>query len=232
MRIPSPTYLGGRDVDSQSINEESNFGETNPVGNNRRSLLKFKSYWNEHGYGKKRDLRNSDWTAVGLIVEVNEEVKRNVVWNSYKGGLRSSIWVKRNQREHVVGPPRGSRVHTNPMVFKGGLRNSKWVSQREHVVGPSSGSQVHLLPVVGSDFEWASQEKSNKMPTVGVSLKSKLAQPDLGSTQLTEANFSSPSSRVMGESSVTTAKASSDEPKTPMLTEKVADRQAESSMVV
>ena len=96
MSIPGPTYLGGRDVDSRSINEEFNFGETNPVGNNR-SLLKFKSNWNEHGYGKKkRDLRNFEWTAVGLIVEVNKEGKRNVVWNSYKGGLRSSIWVKMN----------------------------------------------------------------------------------------------------------------------------------------
>lgn len=112
--ILGPTSLGGRVVGSQSINEISNFGETYPVGNNRRPLLKFKSNLNEHGYGKNRDLRNFDWTAVGLTVEVNE------------GGLRSPIWVKRNQREQVVGPPRGSQVHTN--LYKGGLRHSKWVS--------------------------------------------------------------------------------------------------------
>ena len=134
--IPGPTFLGGRDVGSRCINEEFNFGEKNPVGNKRRSLLKFNSNWNIHGYGKKRDFRKFDWTGVGLTIEVNGEGKRRVVWNSYKGGLRSSIWVKRNQREHVVGPSRGSWVHTNPVVYKGGLRSSKWVNQREHVGVP------------------------------------------------------------------------------------------------
>ena len=75
---------------------ETELGEQNPIGNNKRSPLKFKSIWNEHGYGNKRDLRNPDWTSVGLIVEVNRKGKRSVVWNSYKGGLRSSIWVNGN----------------------------------------------------------------------------------------------------------------------------------------
>ena len=135
--------------------------------------------------------------------------------------------MKRNQREQVVGTPRGSQVHTNLEVNKGGLRHSKWVSQREHMVGPSRRSQFHLLPVVGSDCEWASRE-SNKMKTVGLSVKTKLAQPGLGYTQLLEAIFSSPNTCVMGESSTTTAEASSDKPKSPTPTEKVADRQAES----
>ena len=76
-----------------------------------------------------------------------------------------------------------------------------------------------------------------KKPTVGLSLKPKLAQPCLGSTQLTVASFSSPSSHEMGEPSakasltplahsVITAEALSDKPKSPMLTEVVADRQA------
>ena len=71
--------------------------------------MNFKSNWNEHGYGKKGDLRKSDWIAVGLTVEVNEEGKRSVVWNSYKGKvtLRTSIWVKRNQKEHILSLPRG-----------------------------------------------------------------------------------------------------------------------------
>ena len=60
---------------SRCINEEFESGKTNTVGNNRCSLLNFKSNWNEHGYGKKRDLRKSDWTAVGLTVVVNEEGK-------------------------------------------------------------------------------------------------------------------------------------------------------------
>ena len=112
------------------------------------------------------------------------------------------------------------------------LESSKRVRLREHVVVPSSGSRVHLLPVVGSDSEWASRERSIKLPTVGLSMKSKLAHLDSGSTQLTEANFSSPSSHEMGESSETTAEASSDEPKPPMLTGEVADRQAVPPMVV
>ena len=85
-------------------------------------------------------MRNPDWAAIGLTIEVNGEGKRRVVWSSYKGDLRSPIWVKRNQRVQVVSTPRGSRVHTNPEVYKGGLRQPKWVSKREHVVGPYRSS--------------------------------------------------------------------------------------------
>ena len=65
---------------------------------------------------------------------VNGEGTRHVAWNSNKGGLRNSIWVKRSQREHVMGPSSGSRVYQNPVVNKGGLRSSKCVtrSQRGH----------------------------------------------------------------------------------------------------
>ena len=123
---PDKMVVGG-DRREQGINVETELGEQNPVGNNKRSPLKFKSIWNEHGYGNKHDLRNPDWTGVGLIVEVNRKGKRSVVWNSYKGGLRSSIWVNGNQREQVVGPSRGSRAYNNPVVYKCGLRSSKWV---------------------------------------------------------------------------------------------------------
>ena len=109
--------------------------------------------------------------------------------------------------------------------------------------GPSSGSQDHLHPVVSSDFKWAPRETSYKLPTVGLSLKPKLAQPGLGATQLSVANFSSPSSHVMGDPSAkanltplthstSTAGAFLDKPKSLMLTEVVADRQAEPPMVV
>ena len=148
------TTLGGRDVGSRCINVEFNLGETNPVGNKRRFLLKFDLNWNESAYGKERELRNSYWTGEGLTIEVNGEGKRCVAWNSNKGGLMSSKWVKMSQREHVVGPSSGSQVQKNPMVGldqyrcvawnfnKGGLRSFKLVtrSQREHVVGPFSGS--------------------------------------------------------------------------------------------
>ena len=73
--------------------------------------MNFKSNWIEHVYGNKRELDNSDWAGKSLTVEVNGEGKRRVVWN--KGGLRSSLWVIRDQREHM---PSGSRVHKCPMV--------------------------------------------------------------------------------------------------------------------
>nr|POE65407.1 hypothetical protein CFP56_55270 [Quercus suber] len=114
--IPSPTILEGRDMGSQCINVEFNLLETNSVGNKRRFLLKFNSNWNESVYGKEHELRNSYWTREGLTVEVNGEGKRRIAWNSNKGGLRSSKWVKRSQREHVVGPSSGSRVQKNPVV--------------------------------------------------------------------------------------------------------------------
>ena len=157
--ILGPTTLGGRDVGSRCINVEFNLGETNPVGYKRRFSLKFNSNWNESIYGKERKLRNSDWIGEGLTVEVNREGKRRVAWNSYKSGLRSSKWVKRSQREHMVGPSSGSQFQKNPVVNKGGLRSFKWVtrSQREHVVGLSSGSWVQKNPVVGLDQDCNTQ---------------------------------------------------------------------------
>ena len=74
--------------------------------------MNFKSNWIDHVSRKKGELRNSDWTGIGLIVELNGEGKRCVSWK--KGGLRSSIWVTRDQREHVGGGgPSGSRVPLN-----------------------------------------------------------------------------------------------------------------------
>ena len=72
---------------------------------------------------------------------MNEEGKRSVAWNSYKGDLRTSKWVTRSQWEHVVGPPSGSLMQTNPVIGsghfrcaagtsnKGDGRNSKWVKR-------------------------------------------------------------------------------------------------------
>ncbi|KAL0005205.1 hypothetical protein SO802_012766 [Lithocarpus litseifolius] len=48
-----------------------------------------------------------------LIVEVNGEEKRTMAWN--KGGLRSSLWVSRDQRKHVTSG-NGSQVHNFPVV--------------------------------------------------------------------------------------------------------------------
>ena len=45
---------------------------------------------------------------------MNGEGKRRVAWN--KGGLRSSLWVSREQMEHM---PSGSRVLKYPMVGSG-----------------------------------------------------------------------------------------------------------------
>ena len=89
--------LGGRVRGSRRSTKEFNFGKTILVGNNRRSSLLFKSNGFEHGNSKYRELGNSDWARKRLTVEVNEEGKRSVTWN--KGGLRSSIWVSKGQRE-------------------------------------------------------------------------------------------------------------------------------------
>ena len=97
MSLLGPTTLEGRVVGSRRSTKEFNVGKTNPVGN-KRSSLNFKSNWTEHVYGKKRELRKSDWTGKSLIVEVNGEGKRSVAWK--KGGLRSSIWVSRGEGSH------------------------------------------------------------------------------------------------------------------------------------
>ena len=191
---------------SRRINVEFNLVETNLVGNKRRFPLKFISNLNESVYGKEHELRNSYWTGEGLTVEVNGEGKRHVAWNSNKGGLRSSKWVTRSQREHVVGPSSGLRVQKDPVVGsdqfrrvagnsnKGGLRSSKWVtrSQREHVVGPSNGSG-------------------------GQSLSPTLAQTGLGSNQSNEVCFSCPSIHEMGKPSSMTSPTPLAHSVTPMI---------------
>ena len=94
-----PTILEGRIVGARCSTEGLNFGMTNLVRNKRGSPLHFKSNWIEHAYGKKSELENSDWVGKSLIIEVIGEGKRRVVWKN--GGLRSSLSVIRDQREHV-----------------------------------------------------------------------------------------------------------------------------------
>ena len=94
-----PTSLEGRVMGARCSSEGLNFGMKNLVGNKRRSPLHFKSNWIEHAYGKKIDLRNSDWARKSLTIEVIGEGKRKVAWN--KGDLKSSLWVSKDQREHV-----------------------------------------------------------------------------------------------------------------------------------
>ena len=108
--LPGPATLEGRVVGSQCRTKELNFGKTNPVGYKRRSPLNFKSNWIDHVYGNKRELGNSDRVEKSLMVEVNREGKRRVVWKN--GGLRSSLSVIRDQREHVPS----SWVHNLHMV--------------------------------------------------------------------------------------------------------------------
>ena len=154
VNLPGPMTLGGRVLGPQHSDVKFNLGETNPVGNKMSFPLKFKSKVNDSVSGKDCELRNAHWTREGLTIEVNEEGKRRVAWNSYKGRLRPSKWVIRSQKEHImVGPPSGSWVHKNPVIGsahfrcdvgisnKGSWRNSKWGIRnlRKVVVGPSSG---------------------------------------------------------------------------------------------
>ena len=109
-----PIPVKGRAVGSRCNAEEFYIGKTNWVGYNKRSPLHFKSVWFEHGYGNKRELGSSDWAGKSLTVEVNGEGKRRVAWK--KGGLRNSLWVTRDQKEHV---PSSSRVHQSSLVGLG-----------------------------------------------------------------------------------------------------------------
>ena len=143
--LPGPSTLEARVVGSRRSTEECNVGKTNPVGNKRRSPLNFKSNWIEHVFGKKRELGNSDCAGKSLIVEVNGEGKRRVVWN--KGGLRSSLWVSRDQREHV---PSDSRVHLNPVVGS-----------------DQDGSQVGLPVIFDPEPTGPFRTEVGESPTVG-----------------------------------------------------------------
>ena len=191
VNLPGPMTLGGRVLGPQHSDVDLNLGETNPVGNIRSFPLKFKTKVNDSVFGNDWELRKAHWTREGLTVEVNEEGKRRVAWNSYKGRLRPSKWVIRRQKEHImVGPPNGSREHKNPVIGsahfrrdvgtsnKGSWRNSKWGIRNlwKAVVGPSSGSGDQCL-----------------CPSV--------TQTGLGSFQSNKLCFSGPSVYELGESS-------------------------------
>ena len=154
--IPGPMNLGGRDGVPRHCGVELTLGETNSAGNRRSFPLNFKS---KTVFGKECELRNTQWTRGGLIIEVNKEGKRSVIWNAYKGDLRTSNWVSRSWWEQEVGPPTGSWVLIKPILGlahsrcvagtsnKGDGRTSKWVKRNLRNFAP----QAQVKPVMGLD---------------------------------------------------------------------------------
>lgn len=125
--------LGGRVVGSRHSTEEFNVGNPNPVGSKRRSSLNFKSNGFVHVFGKKRELGYSDWVGKSLTIVVNGEGKGRVARN--KGGLRSSLWVSRDQRKHM---PSGSRVHKAP------VEGSDQIGAQVGLPEPTSPSRLEM----------------------------------------------------------------------------------------
>ena len=84
-----------------------NVGEKLLVQNQIRSSLIFSLNSNKTENGKGRDLRDTQWTGKGLIVEVARNGKRRVFWDKYKGGKTSFKWVSRAVTEKLsigLGP--------------------------------------------------------------------------------------------------------------------------------
>ena len=129
---------------SRRRSEVLNLEKTILVEKQRRSPLNFKFNWADHVFGNKGELRNLDWASIGLIVEVNGEEKRRAAWK--KGGLWSSIWVSKGQREHVVS--NGSRDLSHIVV--GSVQAQKGLPVTPFLVstGPSS-LVVGVSPTVG-----------------------------------------------------------------------------------
>ena len=90
---------------------------------------------------------------------MNKEGKRSVIWNTYKGDLRTSNWVSRSRWEQEVGPPTGSRVLIKPVLglaysgcvagtsSKGDGKTSKWVKRNLRNFAP----RAQVKPVMGLD---------------------------------------------------------------------------------
>ena len=144
---------------SRSRSEVPNLEKTILLEKQRRSPLNFKFNWVDHVFGNKGELGNPDWAGIGLTVEVNGEGKRRVAWK--KGGLRSSIWVSKGQREHVV--PSGSRDLSHTVV--GSVQAQKGLPVTHFPVSTGLSSLVvGVSPTVGVTKPFIQETHTPTMP--------------------------------------------------------------------
>ena len=101
------------------INGKNKFEEKIPVGNKFNIPLKTNLNSNMVEFGKLSDRRKACWLGRGLTVYVNEYGKRQVSWDSVKGGKQAGKWVISNiahNKNMGLGPikPKPCWVIKNP----------------------------------------------------------------------------------------------------------------------
>ncbi|KAL0007798.1 hypothetical protein SO802_009300 [Lithocarpus litseifolius] len=99
---PDIMVVGSRDRREQCINVDRKLGEQLQVESRKRIPVRF-SFSKSDKNGKMSDIRRSCWIGSGLIVAVNVKGRRQVSWDSKKGGVKNFKWVSRAQRKDVVG---------------------------------------------------------------------------------------------------------------------------------
>ena len=116
--FPQAVVDGGEGGEG-GINGKNKFEEKIPVGNKFNIPLKTNLNSNMVEFGKLSDRRKACWLGRGLTVYVNEYGKRQVSWDSVKGGKQAGKWVISNiahNKNMGLGPikPKPCWVIKNP----------------------------------------------------------------------------------------------------------------------
>ena len=111
--------MDGGEGGEGGINGKNKFEEKIPVGNKFNIPLKTNLNSNMVEFGKLSDRRKACWLGRGLTVYVNEYGKRQVSWDSVKGGKQAGKWVISNiahNKNMGLGPikPKHCWVIKNP----------------------------------------------------------------------------------------------------------------------
>ena len=97
-----PTAVDGVEGRDHCINVENKFKAKNLEGNKHRFPLRFNLNSKYGVVGKEREIRTSCWLGKGLIVELNENGKRKVMWEHNKGADKSASWVAKGNKDSVL----------------------------------------------------------------------------------------------------------------------------------
>ena len=103
------------------------------------------------GFGKECEIRTSHWLGKGLIVELNENGKRKVMWEHNKVVDKSASWVAKGNKDSIlVAEGLGPYISQAHPLGLCGFEDWECSKSSQANCGPSSKSQNVPLPLCPS----------------------------------------------------------------------------------
>ena len=97
-----PTAMGGVEGRDCCINVENKIEAKNLEGNKHKFPLRFNLNSKFGVFGKEGEIRTSHWLGKGLIVELNENGKKKVMWERNKVADKSVSWEAKRNKDYVL----------------------------------------------------------------------------------------------------------------------------------